>query len=313
MEQELVRYGKLLLSYFPRLDALFALALPLCLAGLSVLAVFGQGLARVSGRSAYDKCARQLARLGGVLGLVAILAGGVALGMQYQSLLALDTTNLAARENFLPLLAAGAWLCVAISALLNCLYAGLRQGRHHLLGFLAALAAAAAVYAVLLRSYARAAAPVASAPVDLYSLLLPGAEEFYWALGYAPFAALALAGGYGALWLMLRRVADDYGRDHYNLVIPWCANWACNGWLVLWLLVACRTGWRVFQLYEAAGGVLDWLHFLPDCVGLLALLPPGLWWMGLSRGTAPMRAKISVLLAPLWATGCLALLGMGLR
>jgi len=320
MEQQVAQYGKLLLSWLPRPDALCILALLLCLAGLPVLAAIGQSLAHSRARGAYDKCARQLGHLGGLLGLIAVLAGGVALGMRYRELSALDMANLAARENFLPLLAAGGWLCVVISTLLNWLYAGLWQSRrtvsrlHQIWVLPSALAAAAAVYAALAYLHTRAASPVAPALADLPGLLPPGAEEGFWeAFWYAPFAALALAGGYGALWLMLRRVADDYGRDHYNLVIPWCAGWARNGWLLVWLIAACRAGRRVFQRYEAADGILDWGLFLPDCVGLFVLLLPGLWWLGISRSTAPLRAKIAVFLAPLWATVCLSLLDMGVR
>ena len=318
MEQQLAQYGKLLLSYLPRFDALCMLALLLCLTALPVLAVFGQSLAGSSGRSAYDKCARQLGHLGSLLGLVATCVGGIALAVQYWSLPAPDMKNFAARENFLPLLAAGGWLCVVIATLLNCLYTSLWQSRratsggHHFLGFSAALAAAAAVYAFLLYLHSRAAAPV-PASADMLALFLPGTEEVFWTgIICAPFAALALAGGYGALWLLLRRVIDDYGRDHYNLVVPWCAGWARNGWLLLWLFLVCRAGRRIF-LHEAAGGVWDWMIFLPDGIGLLVLLPPGLWWMGISRSTAPLRDKVSAFIAPVWATGCLALLDMGLR
>jgi len=319
MEQQFAQYGKLALSYFPQLEVLPVLALLLCLAGLPVLAAVGQGLAHSRGRGAYDKCARQLGHLGGRLGLIAVIAGGVALGVQYQSLLGLDIKNPAARENFLPLLMAGGWACVLVSALLNCLYTGLWQSRrtaprlHQLLAFLAASAAAMAVYAALLYLHARVALPVASSPADLRALLMPDEKAFWVALSHAPFAALALAGGYGALWLLLRRIADDYGRDHYNLVIPWCAGWARNAWLLLWLLVAGRAGRRVFQLYEATGGTLDWIALLPEGAGLAVLLLPGLWWMGISNSATPLRTKIAASLAPLWATGCLLLLEMGWR
>ena len=316
MEQQFTHYGKLALSQLSQLDALPVLALLLCLAGLPVLAAAGQGLAHSRGRSAYGKCARQLGHLGSLLGLIAVIAGGVALGMQYQTLLALDIHHPAARENFLPLLLAGGWICVVFSTLLSCLYTGLWQSwrtvprLHQLLALLAALVAAMAVYAALLYLHARAVVP---APSDLRALLMPEAEGFWVAVSYAFFAALALAGGYGALWLLLRRVADDYGRDHYNLVLPWCTGWARNAWLLLWLCVAGRTGWRIFQLYEATGGTLDWLQFQPDGAGLAVLLLPGLWWLGISRSTTPLRAKIATSLAPLWATGCLLLLEMGLR
>ena len=318
MEQQFAKYCKLLWSHLPLLDTLLILPLLLCLAGLPLLAVAGQSLAYSRGRSAYDKCARQLGHLGVWLGIIAGVAGGVALAMRYRSLLALDMQSFATGENFLLLLMAGGWLCVMIFILLNCLYMGLWQRLrtaprlHQLLGFLAALAAAAAVYAALLYLHARAAAPVSSAPVDPRVLLMPGTERFWALASYAPCAALALAGGYGALWLLLRRVADDYGRDHYNLVIPWCAGWARNGWLLLWLLVACRVGWRIFQVHEATDGKLDWFQFVPDAVGLVVFLLPGLWWLGVSHSATPLRAKIATSLAPLWATGCLLLLDAGL-
>jgi len=319
MEQQITHYGTLLLATLPMLGTLCILALLLCLVGLPLLAVAGQSLAYSRGRSAYDKCARQLSALGGWLGFLAIIAGGVLLGMHYRSLPGLDMKHLAAREHFLPLLMAGGWLCVVLSAFLNWLYVRLWQSLrttprlHQLLGFLAALAAAAAVYAAFVYLHMRAAAPVASAPADPRILFMPDAEHFWAAVSYAPFAALALAGGYGALWLLLRRVVDDYGRDHYNLVMPWCAGWSRNGWLLLWLLAAGRKGWSVFQLHEAAGGKLDWVQFVPDAVGLFVLLLPGLWWLGVSHSAAPLRAKFALSIAPLWATGCLLLLDMGLR
>jgi len=319
MEQQLAHYSKLALLYCTQLDKLLILALLLTLAGLSFLAVAGRDLARRRGRSAYDKCARQLGHLGAWLGAAAIIAGGVALGMQYQSLLALDMQNIAARENYLLVLLAGGWLCVVFFTVLNCLCTGLWQSPRtaprldQLLGFLATLAAAAAIYAALLYLHARTAALSASNPADLRALLMPDSEAFWAAVSYAPFAALALASGYGALWLLLRRVADGYGRDHYNLVIPWCAMWARNGWLLLWLFVAGRAGWRIFQLYEATGGKLDWIRFVPDLAGLAVFLIPGLLWLGLSRSATPLRAKIAMSLAPLWATGCLFMLDMGLH
>ncbi|MDR2695183.1 MAG: hypothetical protein LBC79_02225 [Deltaproteobacteria bacterium] len=315
MEQQFAQYGKLALSHLSRCDGLLVLALLLCLAGLPLLAAAGQGLARGSGRGAYDKCARQLNHLCCWLGLIAIMAGGVALGMRYRGLPAFNMENYAAREHALPLLMVGGWLCVVFATLLNCLSMGLWRSRrtasrlHRFLGLLAALAAAAAVYAALVHLHTRAA----PAPGDLRSLLMPGVEGFWAAAACAPFAALALAGGYGALWLLLRRVADDYGRDHYNLAIPWCAGWACNSWLLLWLVAAGRTGWRVFRLYESAGGRPDWIRFVPDGIGLAALLLPCLWWLGVSRSATPLRAKIAASLAPLWATGCLLLLDMELR
>ena len=319
MEAQLTHYySKLLLLYLPLLGKAFVLALLLCLAGLPLLAVWGQNLAYSRERGAYDKCARQLGRLGCWLGVVAIIVGCAALGMQHESLLALDIKKLASRENFLPLLMAGGCLCVALSTLLNCLYTGLWQRLrtaprlHQLLGFLAALAAAAAVYIALLCLYAHDAALVPPDSAGLRMLFMPDAEDFWAAASYAPLAALAFAGGYGALWLLLRRTADDYGRDHYNLAIPWCAGWARNAWLLLWLLVTGRVGWRVFQLHAAMGGKLDWSQFVPDAAGLAVLLLPGLWWMGISRSAQPLRAKIAASLAPLWATGCL-LLDMGLR
>jgi hypothetical protein len=322
MELQFVQYGKLVLACLPSLDTLLDLAVMtmlLSLAGLPILAVAGQSLAGSRRRSAYDKCARQLGHLGSRLGLAAMIAGGAALGMQYERLLALDMKNFLFRENAQVLLAAGGWLCVALFALLNRLYLGLWRGGstsprlHQLLGFLAALAAAAAVYAALLYLHGPVPASSASAHFDARGLLMPEEEHFWIAVSYVPFAALTLAGGYGALWLLLRRSADDYGRDYYNLIIPWCAGWACNAWLLLWLIAAARVGHSVFQLYEDTGGSLDWFQFAPDAVGLLALLPPCLWWLGIRRNATPLRAKITAPLAPIWATGCLLLLDMGLR
>jgi len=317
--EHFMSYGKLALSYLPLLGSLVILALLLCMAGLPFLALVAQGLAHSRERGAYDKCARQLGNMACRLGIAAIVVGSVVLGMRSEDLWALDRQRLAAREHFPLVVMAVGWLCVVLSTVLHFVYVRTWQvlrtapRLHQLLGFFAALASAAAVYMALVYLYAHAADPVASDPANVRAALVPDAEGFWKAVSYAPFAALALAGGYGALWLLLRRIADDYGRDHYNLVIPWCAAWARDGWLLLWLLVTGRAGWRVFQLYSAAGGRLDWIRCAQDAAGLIVLLLPALWWLGISRSAAPLRAKIATPIAPLWATGCLLLLDMGLR
>ena len=63
-----------------------------------------------------------------------------------------------------------------------------------------------------------------------------------------PFLLLAMPAAFGCVWLLLRRSKDDYGRDHYNTVVPWCAAWARNAWGAVWLLLAVASGLEISRL-----------------------------------------------------------------
>ncbi len=111
-----------------------------------------------------------------------------------------------------------------------------------------------------------------------------------------PTLSVALAGGMACLWLMVRRTRDDFGRDYYAQMLPWCAAWARNGWFLLWFLLAFETGIRFVTLLQEE----NFLHnplFLHSIVFLLLWSIPGILWTIGTRSKMPLRHKFTFVLA----------------
>ncbi len=48
------------------------------------------------------------------------------------------------------------------------------------------------------------------------------------------------------IWLFIRRQKEDYGRDYYNVLVTWCAKWGLVGW-VLVSTILLATVWLDLQ------------------------------------------------------------------
>jgi hypothetical protein len=326
MEQLIARSGECLLLLLPRLGETAVFALLLCMTGLPFLAVTAQNLAVSRGRGAYEKCAGQLGRFARTLGIAGSIAGFALLVPRAASMPGMGEIAAAAAgagENpasvLMSALTAGEWLCVLLSTFFAALYTGLWRALrespmlHRLLGLSAGIYACAALYAELLRGCGESVRPAEGGSFDPAAFLFPDSDAFRAAALYLILLAPALAGGYGALWLAARRRLEDYGRDHYNLALPWCAAWARNSWLPLWLLLLARSVLRFLEHAALTGGRFDAALFVPDVLVLGIFLAPGLWWIGIVRSANPMRAKIAVFLAPLVASAFIPVLQSGLR
>lgn len=324
MEYMPAQYAHIFLPHLPLLGKSLVSAFLLCLTGLPFLAAAAHNRSLTSGRAAYAKCAGQLARCALLLGSIGSI-GGLALlaaycgfppGPDFAALFA----DADPRAYFPLALRGGSVLCVLFATLFILLYTNLGSALrelprlHQLTALSASFCAYAALYLTVLLHYEQAAHITAAAgpAASPHELFFPDGEAFWGAVSCLPFTALALAGGYGALWLLLRRGRDDYGRDHYNLVLPWCVLWARNSWFLLWLLSFVRFALRFFEHNSLTGGSFDPAMFTPELLLLCIFLAPGLWWFGVSRSVHPLRAKIALFLAPLVATAFVAVIHIGL-
>lgn len=278
------------------------------LAGLPVIAVVGELMTRLRQRSSYDKCARQLAALAMALGWLVTLSGA-ALFWWRLTLLG-QGLQLPLPENLPPdILARGqadmlTWVALAGGTFFLSLYFALwRTMRglpilHQALGGLASIFCYLGVYGLMAVVAVDAAVDTGeAAPVTLKDIFLPGEDAPLWSsLAYLPPLALSLAGALGALWLVVRRNRDDYGRDHYMQMLPWCAVWARNAWMVLWLLVAAFTGLNLWHMHVAEGA-LPLREIINAAMLLLLWIIPGLLWTVAVRSVNPLRHKLTLLLA----------------
>lgn len=280
----------------------------IALAGLPILAAAGELLSRIRQRSSYDKCARQLAALGMGIGWCVTLAGA---GLFWWRLTLLGQGLTLPLPDNMPaeLMTRGqadllVWVALAAGTLLLSLYFALwRTMRnlpvlHQTLGLLACILCYLALYGVMAITAADAAFDLGEPrPQSLGALFLPNEDAPIWnALAYLPPLTLAMAGALGALWLVVRRNRDDYGRDHYMQMLPWCALWARNSWMVLWLLLTAFTALNLWHMH-LEDGVLSTRDLIDAGVQLLLWLIPGLLWTLVVRSANPLRHKLTLVLA----------------
>ena len=107
----------------------------------------------------------------------------------------------------------------------------------------------------------------------------------------------ALPSHAGRLW-------RDFGRDHYNTMLLWCANWASTTWIVVWLLFCLAEGELLWPMASANG--LDMTTALIHSVLILLWLTPVILWTIIRHSAFPLRHKLTFLAALLIAAAFLA-------
>lgn len=265
----------------------------LAYAGLGVLSAAARARGIARRRASYGKGARQIAHLALLLGWGLLIGGRVWLWLRQGG-----ATGFALPEM--------AWLTLGGAVLASSLDFALWSAHarwpalHVASGVVSGLLGLVACAAVLALARFAASAPLGSAMPPLGALFHPAASPGYaLALAMLPFLILSLAGAMGGCWLVLRRRHDDFGRDHYNIMLPWCVSWARNAWLAFWPLLAAAAGWRLWGAHGGAG--------LPPAAAVregvllaLWLSPLAFWWLA-ARSPAPLRHKPGLLAALLLA------------
>ena len=272
------------------------LAMLLAFAGTSCMTVAAQCLAARRRRASYARGARQLSLLGLILGWLLLTGSRV--------WLFLDETDYALLPSILPgfsllepvwFLLGGAVLAISVC---HALWKTLSPmpALHISLGLLCCLLACLALAAALVAARCLAMCPQAGEAASLKSLFMPGIEQPYWsALCMTLPLSLALAAGCGASWLPLLRRRDDFGRDHYNTMVAWCATWARNAWILLWLLLFFSSAQQIW-LHWPSGGFSPTAALHESLQLLLWLLPAPLWaWA--AHSALPLRHRLSMFLA----------------
>ncbi len=217
--------------------AAFFLLLILGSAGLPFMALTGQAMAVAKRRSFYDKCGRQMATLTAILAPLALLMLGLAVGRSVQ----MDPTLLES-PLFLPIIALGSLILssAVFAVLYACTWTRLKELRavHQIFGLAAGLGMMKALYVALAVARAMFVSghplPATGTPVEIMrAVLLPASPSLMLpCLATALCAGVAVTGLFAMIWLILRRNADDFGRDYYNFTMSWCASWATCGYAV---------------------------------------------------------------------------------
>lgn len=288
------------------MGALLAITALLALAALPVMAAAAQTLARLHQRSSYDKCARQLIMLATGLGWILTLAYG---GLIYWTMLEIEGGPAAAlnHKDITITVRASAdmltWLALALGTLLISLHYTLWRtlrnypALHQSIGLCGAILCYLALYGTVTVAASDAAVSMGEMrPLTLGEIFLPPENAEIWGiLGYMPALSCAMAGALGALWLLVRRKHDDFGRDHYTQMLPWSTAWARNSWIVLWLMLGCFTAINIWHIH--VNEAIRPQDILNAAIQLLLWLIPALLWTIVVRSAHPLRHTLTLLLA----------------
>lgn len=265
---------------------LVPLATMIAYAGIYFISATAKILSIARKRAAFDKCSRQLALLGLIMGWTLLVCGRVWL---YQTSSEHPQGTL---ESFLLEMS---WLLLSLGVLLSsiyyCLWRILRNMPvlHSTLGMISAVQNCLA-YAVIFFTI-RTCAISGNLHESAFSLpdLFPDTwnDPLWSAVCYTLPLLFAMPGAISACWLVFRRKKDDFGRDYYNAMIPWVCAWARNAWSVLWLLLLVSSLLQIWQ--ETQQGDLGWQQIILDGDRVLVWLVPLLLWIAVIRSRIPMR------------------------
>ena len=274
------------------------LSVLLAFAGMGFMSATARILSITRRRSSYDKCARQLAVLGLILGWLLLIGGRIWLFF---------TQDGYTPDSLPSFLVEMSWMLLGIAVLISSLYYALWKALknmpvlHVTLGVLSGIQGCVAVVSSLAAArFLSALAHPDAAGLTLGDLFLPAWNAPLWsALCYTLPLVLAMPAAFGALWLPLRRTHDDFGRDHYNTMIPWCAGWARNAWCLLWLLLLVSSGLHIWLHWQDGGFSAQ--DAVVESSRLLLWLIPVLLWTMVRRSAIALRHKLTLLAALLIA------------
>lgn len=273
-------------------SALFAFS------GIFFLCVTAEMLARSRQRTVYDKCARQLALLGVILGWTLLVGSRVWLHF---------SPRVYSAEQVGGFVVETSWLLLSLGVLLSSIYFTLWRPLknmpilHMTLGMISAVQNCLALAAILatLRIVSAFASPEAA------GLTLPDIFPGRWGSPLWSTAAytlpliFAMPGAFGAVWLPMRRKHDDFGRDYYNAMMTWCCAWSRNAWAALWLLVLAGSSLQIWLEYR--NGVFNTQNAITESSRALFWLVPFLLWLLVIRSRHALRHRFTLFVAMLLA------------
>ena len=278
-------------------DMLFVIipaALLLAFAGMGFLAAAARILALTRKRSAYEKCARQLAFCGMGLGWILLVASRIWLFFQ---------TDRFPAGSLPSYLVEMSWLLLSLAVLLSSIFFVLWRMLknmavlHMTIGIFSGFTGCVAlgIIVISLRFLAAFAHPDTASLGMEHIFPMQWDAPFWTSVVYAVPLIFAMPAALGAFWLTLRRHRDDFGRDYYNTMIPWCAAWARNAWLLLWLLLLASGGMQIWQTWQVSG--LSQQEAILESSRILLWLIPALLWTLVCRSAIALRHRFTLLAA----------------
>ena len=280
---------------FDALSVIVPLAALFVFAGMGFISATARILADTRGRSAFEKCARQLAFLGMMVGWILLVGGRVWLHF---------TRGIYVPGSVSAYFLEMSWLLLSLGVMLSSVYYTLWRILknlpilHATIGMISAAQSCFSAVAVLgtARLLAALALPDATSGAGLQNLLPENLSSPLWTAAVCTVPLfIALPAAAGALWLPFRRKRDDFGRDYYNAMIPWCVAWARNAWAVLWLVILAFTVIRVSQALEGPG--ISSQEAILESTRLLLWLIPVLLWTLVRRSAVALRHRVTLAVA----------------
>lgn len=279
---------------FDALSVIVPLAMLFIFAGMGFISATARILGDMKGRSAFEKCARQLAFLGMVTGWILLVGTRVWLYFTRDAHVPGSVNSY-----FLEM----SWLLLSLGVMLASVYYTLWRILknlpilHATIGMISAVQSSFAALAALATTRLLAAfAQPDAAGAGLQNLLpMDWAAPVWTAAGCTLPLLIALPAAAGAFWLPLRRSRDDFGRDYYNTMIRWCASWAGNAWAVLWLAFLALTAIRFAQTWGGEG--ITSQEAVLESTRLLLWLIPALLWTLVRKSSVALRHRVTLALA----------------
>jgi hypothetical protein len=300
--QEFLAAWPVLWTSLETLCVLVPMAALLAYTGIGFVSALAAILGRIRKRASFDKCARQLALLGFVLGWLMLIGTRI-----WLSLAKTDSENPAAYA----WMAETCWFLLAGSVLVASFSYALWKNISKypavaaVLGVSTGLAACAALVATLMTMRCHAlglqVSPTGRNPLETVISLLklfaaPGNNAPFWnALWYTPALVAAFSAGFGSLWLFACRRRDDFGRDHYNMMIAWCARLSRNAWGLLWILLLVFSIFHLRLSSDTPGDI--WTGIATVAAYLLYWAIPALLWAFVGRSAVALRHGMTLLAA----------------
>lgn len=283
---------------FDALSVIVPLAMLFAFAGMGFISATARILADTKARSSFEKCARQLAFLGMMLGWILLVGSRVWLHF---------TRDVYVPGSVSAYFLEMSWLLLSLGVMLSSVYYTLWRVLknlpilHATIGMISA--AQSCFAAVVILGTARLLAAFTQPDVSGTGLqnLLPGtwSSPLWTALACTVPLLFVIPAAAAALWLPFRRACDDFGRDYYNTMIPWCAAWARNAWAILWLVLMAFTFIRISQAWGGENFTAQ--DAILESTRLLLWLIPILLWTLVHHSRVPLRHRATLAVALLIA------------
>ncbi len=285
---------------------------------LPIMSISGQILSLIRQRSAYAKCAKQLASLALFLGWFMTLSCFYPLWIRVSpSILELISKMTVDGQaiNYLALwepIKASVYLQAHVYAAGLLLFASIFLSifrfswkvwkKHRLilqcLAIVASCWYAMAFYGIIcIISADNALALGIEYPLSLNAFYVPSLDSsLLTVILFLLPLSFALAGGIATFWLIIRRNRDDFGRDYYAQMLPWCASWARNAWIFYWLILLSVTALQWLDLLQKEN-YLSNPEFMRSVAFVFMWLIPGILWAIVIKSAYPLRHKFTLILA----------------